>query len=99
MPMPDPNGTEPVSIEPEKSDNPLLMRILYMIMIAIMISLAQSVLSIVALFQIVILITNRNRPNPRLAAFGVGLGNWIAKAARYQSAASDTKPWPWTELD
>ena len=27
------------------------------------------------------------------------LGIWVAKAARYQTAASNVKPWPWTELD
>ncbi|MBT5294689.1 MAG: DUF4389 domain-containing protein, partial [Octadecabacter sp.] len=27
------------------------------------------------------------------------VGIWVAKATRYQTAASEDKPWPWTELD
>jgi len=27
------------------------------------------------------------------------LGIWIAKAARYQTAASEMRPWPWSEVD
>jgi hypothetical protein len=39
------------------------------------------------------------QPNERLADFGTTLGIWIAKAARYQTAASEVRPWPWSELD
>jgi len=27
------------------------------------------------------------------------MGVWMAKAIRYQTAGSEVKPWPWTELD
>ena len=50
------------------------------------------------IIQFVILLINKE-PNERLADFGTDLGVWIAKAARYQTAASNVKPWPWTELD
>lgn len=84
--------------EPNEEDN-LLMRLIYMILIAIMISFAQTVLGAVTLIQFVILVINNKQPNERLADFGTDLGIWIAKAARYQTAASEVKPWPWTELD
>jgi hypothetical protein len=45
------------------------------------------------------MLINRGAPNERLAELGTDLGIWMAKAARYQTAASDVKPWPWTELD
>ncbi|CAN0589478.1 unnamed protein product [Ectocarpus sp. 12 AP-2014] len=83
---------------PEQEDN-LLMRLIYMILIAIMISLAQTVLGVVTVVQFIILVINNKKPNERLADFGTDLGIWIAKAARYQTAASEVKPWPWTELD
>lgn len=84
--------------EPEKEDN-LVMRLIHMILIAIMISFAQTVLGVVTVIQFIILVINNKKPNERLADFGTDLGIWIAKAARYQTAASEVKPWPWTELD
>lgn len=77
----------------------LFLRFIYMVLIALMLSLAQTVLTLVTLVQFVILLVNNRTPNARLAEFGTDLGIWIAKAARYQTAASEVKPWPWTELD
>lgn len=85
-------------IEPDKPDN-MLLRLLYMILIAIMISLAQTVLGVATLVQFVVMLVNNNEPNKQLADFGTDLGIWVAKAARFQTAASNVKPWPWTELD
>jgi len=84
--------------EPEHEDN-MLQRLIYMLLIAIMISLAQTVLGAATLVQFVIMLVNKRQPNERLADFGTDLGIWIAKAARFQTAASNVKPWPWTELD
>ena len=69
-----------------------------MILIWIMIQFAQTVLGVATIIQFVILLINK-QPNDRLADFGTDLGVWVAKAARYQTAASNVKPWPWTELD
>ncbi len=84
--------------EPETKDN-LGMRLLYMILIAIMISLAQTILGVVTVIQFVVMLVNKGEPNERLAEFGTDLGIWVAKAARFQTAASEVKRWPWTELD
>jgi hypothetical protein len=84
--------------EPAKKDN-MLERLIYMILIAFMISLAQTVLGVVTIIQFVIMLVNNKEKNERLAEFGTDLGIWVAKAARYQTAASDVKPWPWSELD
>lgn len=83
--------------EPERDSLP--MRLVHMILIAVMISVAQTVLGVVTVVQFVILVLNGRQPNERLAEFGTDLGIWIAKAARYQTAASEVKPWPWTDLD
>ncbi|SHJ54663.1 protein of unknown function [Shimia gijangensis] len=85
-------------IEPESEGN-MLGRLIYMILIALMINLAQTILVVVTVIQFVIMLINAKQPNERLADFGTDLGIWIAKAARFQTAASDVKPWPWTELD
>ena len=83
---------------PAEEDD-MLKRLLYMILIAVMISLAQTVLGVATIVQYVIMLVNKKEKNERLADFGTDLGIWIAKAARYQTAASNVKPWPWTELD
>ena len=84
--------------EPEQPDN-MLLRLVYMLIIAVMISLAQTVLGVATIIQFVIMLVNNQQPNERLADFGTDLGIWVAKAARYQTAASNVKPWPWTDLD
>ena len=85
-------------IEPKQEDN-MLERLIYMILIAIMISLAQTVLGVLTVIQFIIMLVNNKEKNERIAEFGTDLGIWVAKAARYQTAASNVKPWPWSELD
>lgn len=77
----------------------LLMRLVHMVLIALMISIAQTVLTVATVIQFIYMLINEKQPNERLAEFGTDLGVWLAKAARYQTAASEVKPWPWTELD
>lgn len=84
--------------EPEKRDS-LILRLVYMLIIWAMISLAHTILGAMTVIQYIILIINGGEPNEQLGDFGTSLGIWIAKAARYQTAASNVKPWPWTELD
>ncbi|MFK7879408.1 DUF4389 domain-containing protein [Roseobacter sp.] len=85
-------------MEPPQPDN-MLLRLLFMLLIAVMISMAQTILGVATVIQFVIMLVNSNQPNERLAEFGTDLGVWVAKAARYQTAASNVKPWPWSELD
>ena len=73
-------------------------RILWIVVIVFMISVAQTVLLVVAVLQVIIMLTSKGKPNEELADFGCLVGAWIAKAARFQSAASDEKPWPWTPM-
>ena len=84
--------------EPEGREN-LLVRLLHMVLIGFMISLAQTILFAVAVIQFVVMVFDKGTPNARLAEFGTDLGIWTAKAIRYVTAASEVKPWPWTELD
>ena len=46
-----------------------------------------------------VLLTGKGKPNEQIAAFGNSLGSWLAKAAKFQTAASEDKPWPWSPLD
>lgn len=75
------------------------MRVLWVLVIALMISLAQSLLTLLAVVQIIIMAASKGRPNAELARFGGLVGDWMASAARFVAAASDEKPWPWAPID
>jgi hypothetical protein len=77
----------------------LFMRLIWMIVIALMMSFSQTILGVLTVIQFVIMLINKRELNERIADFGTDLGIWMAKAVRYQTAASEVKPWPWTELD
>ena len=85
--------------QPEAKGDPLLTRLVVMLLIWLMLSLAQTVLTLATVVQLVIMATNGRKPNERLGEFGTDLGIWMAKAARFQTGASEVKPWPWTDLD
>jgi len=88
------NGDQP---EPDKDS--LVLRLLYLVLIWVMLSLSQTILTLVTVVQFVVMLVNGGERNRRLGDFGTDLGIWMAKAARYQSGASEVKPWPWTDLD
>lgn len=85
--------------QPDVERDGLPVRLLYVVIIWVMLSLAQTVLGVATIVQFVLMALNQGKPNERLAEFGTDLGIWMAKAARYQTGASEVKPWPWTELD
>ncbi|MEL6607860.1 MAG: DUF4389 domain-containing protein [Pseudomonadota bacterium] len=97
--MSDDNGFQMNAPRDGKTSEGLFMRLVYMIMIWLMLSLASTLLTAITVLQYLIMLINQGAPNERVADFGTDLGIWIAKAARYQTAASDEKPWPWSELD
>jgi hypothetical protein len=67
---------------------------LFMLLFAIAFSIGQIVLNAMAVVQFVWLLVTRER-NEYLAHFGASLSNWFAEVARFQSGASDDKPFPW----
>ncbi len=85
--------------QPVAAREPLLQRLLHIVLISVMMSLASTVLTAVTVIQFIVMLASKGAPNERLADFGTDLGIWMAKAARYMTAASDVKPWPWTDLD
>jgi succinate-acetate transporter protein len=89
------NGEQPEEAEKDHMG----WRLLFMLLIAFMLSISQTVLTVLTVIQFVIMLVNNGEKNARLADFGTDLGIWMAKAARYQAAASNVKPWPWTDLD
>lgn len=83
----------------DKSEEPLWKRLVFMLIIAAMLSIAQSILFLIAVIQFIIILIDQRQPNERLADFGCMVGAWVAKAARYMSIATDAKPWPFKDMD
>lgn len=74
------------------------MRGLMMVLIALMIGAAQSVLFLATLVQFVLMLVDKGQPNAQLANFGEMIGKWLAKAAQFQTAKTEDKPWPFSPL-
>lgn len=81
-----------------KTPDSLWLRLLWLVIIVAMMSVAQTLLSLLTFVQLIIMATNKRQPNAEIAAFGKRLGLWLAQAAQFQTAASEDKPWPWAPL-
>jgi uncharacterized membrane protein YsdA (DUF1294 family) len=56
---------------------------------------AQTVLHALTVVQFVLMVFDKEgKPNAQIASFGKTLGGWLAKAAAFQTAQTETKPWP-----
>lgn len=85
--------------ETEPDFENIWLRLVHMVIIAVLMSMANTLLGVMTIAQFLIMLVNNREPNESLARFGDTMGVWMAKSARYQTAASEVKPWPWTELD
>jgi hypothetical protein len=80
------------------SPESLWLRLLWLVIIGAMMSVAQTLLSLLSVVQLIIMATGKRIPNAEIAAFGKRLGLWLAQAAQFQTAATEDKPWPWAPL-
>ncbi|WP_296423913.1 DUF4389 domain-containing protein [Yoonia sp.] len=92
------NETTPNADAPPDFES-MWLRLIHMLIIGVLLSMASTLLGIMTVAQFLIMLLNKREPNESLAEFGTTMGVWMAKAARYQTGASEVKPWPWTELD
>ena len=92
----DPNSPD---IDAKTDYENIWIRLLNMIIIGVLMSMASTLLGVMTIAQFLIMLFNKRDPNEQLSEMGTTMGVWMAKAARYQTAASEVKPWPWTELD
>jgi Domain of unknown function (DUF4389) len=88
--------TDPRTLpDPEaKPKGSIWRRGLVMLIVAILISLAQTVFHVLAVVQFVLMVFDNGKPNAQIASFGKTLGGWLAKAAAFQTAQTEAKPWP-----
>lgn len=89
---------EPGAAKGQNPSKAVWIRGLYMLAIAVLLGLAQTVLHVMTLVQFIVMLTGKGQPNEQIAKFGRAMGEWQAKAARFQTAESEDKPWPWSPL-
>lgn len=93
---------EPTTLREPGAETPqgsIWMRGLAMLLIALLVWMAQAVLQLLTLVQFILMLLDKGKPNAQIASFGKSLGAWLAKAARFQTAQSEERPWPWTSAD
>ena len=90
---------EPETMSSEDDYDNIWLRLVNMIIIWLLMSMASTILGFLTVGQFLVMVFNKRQPNEQLAEIGTTMGVWMAKAARYQTGASEVKPWPWTELD
>ncbi len=74
-------------------------RALTLVLTAALMSLAQTLLFTLAVIQLIVMLASRGQPSAEIAAFGRRLGLWQGRSARFLTAASDARPWPWAPLE
>lgn len=80
---------------PKTGERDIWMRGLLSIVLFVLLRFADTILLIVTVVQWFWMLIKKER-HPTLQEFGRNLSNWLAVAARYQSAASDRLPFPWS---
>jgi uncharacterized protein DUF4389 len=70
------------------------IRGLFMLLFAIAFGIGQAVLNAIAIVQFLWLLFARETNGP-LVRFGNSLSVWLGDVARFQTCATDVKPFPW----
>ena len=70
---------------------------LWMVILAVLFGVAEMLLLVFAVLQFLWLLFAKKR-NRFVADAGETLARWLQATARYQTAASDDKPFPWRSL-
>ena len=93
--MSDPNADPRILPDPgAMPKGSIWLRGLMMLIFALLIGLALTVLNALTLIQFVLMVFDKGQPNTQIVRFGTSLGGWLAKAVAYQTARTEAKPWP-----
>lgn len=66
---------------------------LFMILFAVLFGIGELLLGVAAILQFLFLAISREK-NPRISAFGADLGAWLSDVAKFQTAVTEEKPFP-----
>ena len=81
-------------VDENEGSNRIWMRGLWMIVLAVMFGLAETIMVVMALVQFLWILFAKEK-NALLSDFGQDLGKWLSDVAMFQTAATDEKPFPW----
>lgn len=70
------------------------VRGLHMLILALLFALAEAVLWVATILQFGWILLAGER-NERIAGFGEDLADWVARCTRFQTGATEDKPYPW----
>lgn len=73
---------------------PVWIRGVFMLFFLFAFGIAQALLALAAVVQFLSLLI-AGGPNEFIARFGHSLGLWLRQTARFQTAASEERPFPW----
>ena len=73
------------------------MRALHMIIFMVLFGVAETLLFFMAIFQFLWMLFTKKR-NPSIAQFGDMVSAWLRDVGRFQSGATDDKPFPWSDM-
>ena len=82
----------------EERRNNIWMRGLFMLIFAALFAVAETVLLVVTVIQFFWMLFAKEK-HEGLAGFGVSLSHWISATVRFQTAASEEKPFPWAKWE
>jgi hypothetical protein len=77
-------------------DRNLLVRLLYMLLMAFILQFCGTLLFILAIVQFVIVVIDE-LPNARLATFGRHLGSYVKQIVEFLTFASEEVPFPFSD--
>jgi len=95
----EPSGAADEAPEPsgyEDEDRNVWMRGLWMLLFAIFYRVGEFILGVSALLQFLWLLFGKEK-NAHIAAFGEDLADWLARTARFLTAASEERPFPFAK--
>ncbi len=76
----------------DEPENPW-MRGLWMVILAVLFGVGQSILLLAAVLQFLWLLFGKEK-NEHIAAFGTDLADWLARVALFQTGTTEEKPFP-----
>ena len=85
-------------VDENEYDGNIWMRGLFMIILAILFGIAEMILVVFAVLQFLWLLFSKEK-NDFLADTGETIGTWLREVARFQTGATEEKPFPWRSLD
>ena len=91
-------GDPPEVTATTEDDGSIWLRGLWMLILALLFGLAETILLAFAVLQFLWMLFSKEK-NQFLGDSGETIGKWLHAVARFQTGATEEKPFPWRRLD